>query len=51
MRSKFDNSSISMRENPFLKEWSWFKFNNLGLVQDMSLEFLQQYGERVKTKS
>ena len=52
MWQKFGNCSISMREvittsillgfdqkNRFFEEWSWFKFNNLGLALGANLKF------------
>ena len=51
MLPKFGNSSIAMRQviitsvdkeltrkNTFFEEWSWFKFNNLGLALGMALK-------------
>ena len=47
MWQKFVNSSISITEfivtsilkSTFLKECSWFKFNNIGLTLGMALKF------------
>ena len=33
-----------------LKEWSWFKINNLGLVLDMVLKFSSSVGKESKLK-
>ena len=37
------------QKNRFFEEWSWFKFNNLGLAIGANLKFTQ-VGKRVKTK-
>ena len=59
MWPKFRNSSISVREviiasilygfhqkNRFFEEWSWFKFNNLGLGLGTNVKFCTR-GEKV----
>ena len=64
MWSKFGNSSISVREviitsilkrfdkkNRFFEEWSWFKFDNLGLAQGTNFKFYTSMAKRVKSKS
>ena len=62
MWQKFGNCIISMREvittsillgfdqkNRFFEEWSWFKFNNLGLELGANLKFTPVW-QKVKTK-
>ena len=39
------------KKNTFFEEWSWFKFNNLGLALWYSLQILHQCGKRIETKS
>ena len=34
------------RKTDFLMEWSWFQFNNFGLVLGIDFYILQQYGKR-----
>ena len=36
------------RKTDFLKDWSWFKFNNL-LVLEMTLEFYSSVAKSLKT--
>ena len=63
MWPKFRNSSISMREviitsilygfdqkNHFFEEWSWFKFNNLGLALGTNLNFCISVAKGLKLK-
>ena len=63
MWTKFDNSSISMRElitvsiwlgfyqkNHFFEGWSWFKFNNLGVALGMALKFCTIVAKQLKLK-
>ena len=64
MWPKSNNSSISITEfiitstlwgfdqqkNHFFEGWSWFQFNNLGLVIRYVLEILYQCGKRIKTR-
>ena len=49
MWPKFDNCSISMREIIF-EGWPWFKFNNLGLVAGMDLQFYTSAAKGLKLK-
>ena len=65
MRSKFDNSSISMKEVVvtsiffyflffffFLRggRWSWLKFNNLGLALSIALKFYKMVAKELTLK-
>ena len=63
MWPKFSNSSISIREviitsflqgygqkNQFYEGWSWFKFNNLGLIKGMALKFYRNLAKGLKLK-
>ena len=63
MRPKFGNTSISTIEviinsvlvafdqkKQFVKGWSWFQFNNLGLALGMALKFYTRVAKRVKLK-
>ena len=63
MSSNFGNSSISVREviitsiswefdkkNCFFQGWSWFKFNNLGLVLGTNLKLYTSVKEGSKLK-
>ena len=37
-------------KNTFLKGWSWFKFNNLGLALGMTFKFYTSVAKRLKLK-
>ena len=63
MWPKFDDSSISMRENiitsilwrfdqknQFFEGCPWFEFNNLGLALGMALKFYTSVGKGLKLK-
>ena len=63
MGTKFDNSSISVREviitsifqgfdekNHFFEGWSWFMFNNLGLALGTNLKFYTSVKKELKLK-
>ena len=63
MWPKFGKSIISMREviktsillkfdlkNNFFEEWSWFKFNNLGVALGMVLKFYTSVAKGLKLK-
>ena len=65
MRSKFDNSSISMKEVVvtsiffsflflffFLRggRWSWLKFSNLGLALSIALKFYKMVAKELTLK-
>ena len=64
MWPKFRNSSISVREviiasllygfhqkNHFFEEWSWFKFNNLGLALGTNLKFYTSVAKGLKLRA
>ena len=61
MWPKFGNSSISMKEviitsilygkNTFFDEWSWFRFNNLGLALALALKFYTSVTKVLKLKA
>ena len=43
--------SCDQKLRAFFEEFSWFKFNNLGLAVGMALKFGTSVTKRVKTKS
>ena len=54
MWSNIGNSSIDMGEviikTSFFEEWSWFKFNDLGLALGIALKFYTSVAKGLKVK-
>ena len=42
--------AITIRKTTFLKGWSWFKFNNLGLALGTSFKFYTRVAKGLKLK-
>ena len=48
--SQFQCYKDLTRKTAFVEEWSWFKFNNLGLALDKSLKFYTTVAKGLKLK-